>query len=301
MSTTVAKSKSRDLKTVLSDELVMAQIQRALPNHMDADRMARIAITAATRTPKLNQCTIESVMKCLLDLSALGLEPDGRMAHLIPYGKECTLIVDYKGLVALAYRSGEVKSIHADVVYSGDSFRYFLGKVKEHEKWEFRVDTARPPERGDVIAAYCVVELKGGAEKHEVMTIGELDSIQSRSKAGSSGPWKSDRTEMQKKTVFRRASKWIPLSSEFRNHFERDFDSLPPIETRQVRRSHLNDIMPNDDESTEFSTDTIKERLASAKTADEVIEIGDAMISEGADSDTVSTFGKARIAELEAK
>jgi hypothetical protein len=39
--------------------------------------------------------------KALLDLSTFGLEPDGRRAHLIPFGDEVQLILDYKRLVEL--------------------------------------------------------------------------------------------------------------------------------------------------------------------------------------------------------
>jgi len=65
------------IKTALSDDRVLSQIQRALPTHMTADRMARVATTALTRVPKLLDCTVESFMKCMMDLSAAGLEPDG--------------------------------------------------------------------------------------------------------------------------------------------------------------------------------------------------------------------------------
>jgi recombination protein RecT len=171
----------------------------------------------------------------LLDLSSWGLEPDGRHAHLIPYGKECTLILDYKGIVTLAYRSGFVRNIHSDVVRSGDLFRYNLGKVVEHTPWHFRLDANKPDSAGDVIAAYCVVELKDDACHHEVMTRTEIDAIKSRSRAGNSGPWVTDYTEMARKTVFRRASKWLPISAEQVEAFERDADRPEPIANTDKR------------------------------------------------------------------
>lgn len=298
-----ALATQENLKKFLSDTTVMEKFRQVLPQHMSADRMARIAIAATSKTPKLNECTITSVMKCLIDLSALGLEPDGRHAHLIPYGKECTLIVDYKGLVALAYRSGDVKSIHADVVFEGDIFDYRLGKVQDHVQFDFRFDDQRPDSKGDVVAAYCIVQLKGGAEKHEVMTIGELEGIRSRSKAKSSGPWKTDTNEMYKKTVFRRASKWIPMSAEMREHYDRDFDTLEPVQVRQVRRSSLNAIVddsPSQESNVEFDESKCRQMLAMATTVDEIREVGQTLVSNGADSAMVGALEQEYIEHVEA-
>lgn len=249
MSTAIATEKKEQRQLTIKEQLqnpsVIDQIRKALPAHMSADRMARIAMTALTRTPKLSECTQQSFFKCLLDLSSWGLEPDGRHAHLIPYGKDCTLILDFKGIVALAYRSGFVKNIHSDVVYAGDVFEYSLGKVQRHTPWDYRLDD-KPANRGDIVAAYCIVEMKDDAVHHEVMTKAEIDSIKSRSRAGSNGPWVTDYPQMARKTVFRRASKWLPLSAEIQDAFERDDDRLPPIQqsaTKRVEVVGLDEIM----------------------------------------------------------
>ena len=229
------QAKQLTIRDQLQNPAVIDQIRKALPSHMSAERMARVALTALTRTPKLAQCTQASFFRCLLDLSSWGLEPDGRHAWLIPYGQECTLILDYKGIVTLAYRSGFCKNIHSDVVREGDQFIYSLGKVLHHTPWAFRVDEDKPAEAGEVIAAYCVVELKDDASHHEIMTRKEIDAIQKRSKAGSSGPWVTDWTEMARKTVFRRASKWLPLSAEQVDAFDRDDDRPPAIQNDNKR------------------------------------------------------------------
>lgn len=191
-----------------------------LPAHMKPDRFARIALMALHRAPKLQQCTRESLFQCLYDLSSMGLEPDGRRAHLIPYGDKCTLVVDYKGLVELAMRSGEVASIHADVVCENDAFEYNLGQIVTH-----KIDFKKP--RGEMYAVYAMIGLRNADEpKCEVMTKEEVEAIRKRSKAGSSGPWVSDFNEMAKKTVFRRASKWITLSPELREKLEKDDEPI---------------------------------------------------------------------------
>lgn len=202
-----------------------AQFAMALPKHITPDRFMRVALTAINKTPKLAQCTRESLLACLMDCSALGIEPDGRKAHLIPYENRkagtvvCQLIVDYKGLVDLARRSGEIADIHADIVCANDKFKYSFGSngTLEHEP--------KLGDRGEVIAAYSFARLKDGSVSYEVMDKDEIEAIRSRSRAGQAGPWVTDWTEMAKKTVFRRHSKWLPVSSEkMQEALEKDFD-----------------------------------------------------------------------------
>lgn len=209
----------RDISTLLQGEEFRGAVANALPKHLKPERFIRIAINALTRTPKLLECTQESFFRCLLDLSSLGLEPDGRRAHLIPYGKECTLIVDYKGLAEMAMRSGIISVIHADVVCENDEFEYDRGELTTH-KIDYRKS------RGEMFAAYALVKFKDGTEKCDVMSKEDIVAIQRRSRAGNNGPWKTDFNEMAKKTVFRRLSKWLPLSAEFRDALEVDEDEL---------------------------------------------------------------------------
>jgi recombination protein RecT len=213
-------AKKEGLKEFISSPEAKKQFKLALPRHLTPDRFVRIALTAINRTPKLLQCTKESLASCLMDLSQLGLEPDGRKAHLIPYGDKCTLIVDYKGLVDLARRSREIADIHADIVCENDKFTYSFGTNGE------LVHKPAFKNKGKPIAAYSFVKLKDGSCSYEVMNSDDIEAIRKRSKAKDNGPWKTDWPEMAKKTVFRRHSKWLPVSSErFDLAINKDFDA----------------------------------------------------------------------------
>lgn len=213
--TAVSEKKPQGLRSMLQGQTMRQQFALALPKHLTPERFVRVATTALTRTPKLADCSQESFFKCLLDLSAMGLEPDGRRAHLIPYGRECTLIVDYKGLAELVMRSGLVASLHADKVCDSDAFEVDRGEIKKHS-----IDYRNP--RGAAYAYYVLVKFKDGAEKCEIMSREEVEAVRGRSRSGGSGPWSSDYDEMAKKTVFRRASKWLSLSPEIRMAVEAD-------------------------------------------------------------------------------
>jgi len=205
---------AQTLRQQLAGDYFKQQVALALPKHMTPDRFVRVGLTALMKTPKLLDCTPESVIQCMLNCSALGLEPDGRRAHLIPYGNTCTLIVDYKGMIELAKRSGDVSNVFAQVVCDNDSFQWENGEVKH------QIDFKR--DRGAVYAAYAVIAFKDGTKQTDVMTKTEVDAIRKRSKAGNSGPWVTDWNEMAKKTVVRRAMKFVTLSPELADAVEAD-------------------------------------------------------------------------------
>jgi recombination protein RecT len=222
MTTEIKKAKPQGLKELINSDSMREQFARALPKHLSPERFSRVAITALSRTPKLMECTPSSLMKCLLDLSAMGLEPDGRRAHLIPYNNrkqgtvECQLIVDYKGLVELIRRSGDVVSLRAETVCEKDLFTWKNGEIDHVINWRGN--------RGKVEAVYAEAVMKSGERQTAVMTHEEVEAIRKRSRSQQDSPWTTDWAEMAKKTVVRRLSKMLPLSSEIMDHVSKDDD-----------------------------------------------------------------------------
>jgi recombination protein RecT len=216
------KREPTTVKEHINSEAFREKLRVALPKHLTPERFAGVALTQINTNPGLLNCTQESLFKCLLQLGQIGLEPDGRRAHLVPFGKECTLLIDYKGLVELALRNGDVARIHADVVYESEvdagDFIYNRGRVEKHNK-------SLMPNRGTVVAAYAEVEFLNGSAKAEVMTREEIEAIRKEAKSANSMPWTKHWNEMAKKTVFRRLAKWLPLSPEIRESMEGDDDS----------------------------------------------------------------------------
>lgn len=187
------------------------QIKLALPRHMTADRLLRVAMTSIQRTPKLLDCTQQSLIACIMTSAQLGLEPDGvtGQAYLIPYGTTCTLIPGYQGLLSLARRSGEISTITAEVVYEKDTYKIVKGlsPVLEHTPYS-------QSDPGALIAVYAVAKLKDGGVQFKWMWRWEVDRIRKRSKAANDGPWVTDYDAMAKKTVLRQICKELPRSVE---------------------------------------------------------------------------------------
>lgn len=188
-----------------------SEIARALPKHMNADRMARIVTTEIRRTPKLLACDAKSLFGAVIQSSQLGLEPGGGLGHayLVPYGKECQLIIGYRGMIDLARRSGQMISLSGEAVYAKDRFEYELG-LEPKLKHVPSIDE----DRGPLVYVYAVAVLQGGGRQFIVMSRGDVERIKKRSKASNNGPWQTDYDAMAIKTVIRRLFKYLPVSIE---------------------------------------------------------------------------------------
>lgn len=194
---------------------MQGEIARALPKHMDADRMARLALTVVRRTPKLAECTPASFAGALLTASALGLEPGvNDEVYLVPYRDknrgvtECQLIIGYKGMTKLFYQHPMAKHIDAQVVYERDEFDYQYGTNP------YLVHKPARGDRGAVECYYAVASLSNGATAVVVLSPEDVKELRQgkvgpdpRFKGGDPMHW------MQRKTAIRQLVKILPKST----------------------------------------------------------------------------------------
>lgn len=198
---------AQQLKETIKSEAFKGAVSAFFGKEENRNRFIQAAVNAIVRVPKLGTCDRNSFLMSLMQLAQMGLNPDGRNAHLIQYGSTCTLVVDYKGMVTLALRSEKVSKVEAFAVYQNDHFRLNNGEV------EHVVDNPFG-DRGDVVGFYAVCQFSDGTKKYEVMSKAEVDAVRARSRAGGNGPWVTDYIEMAKKTVFKRLSKWLPVTPD---------------------------------------------------------------------------------------
>lgn len=150
-----------------------------------------------------------SVFSSILTCAEFGLSPTSQMgeAWLIPYGKECQFQIGYQGLTKILYKNPDVQNITAECVYENDTFEYELGLTPKLSHKPTHTN------RGKLISVYCVVRFANQEPIFKVMTIEELKTIQSLSKAGNRSVWfsKTDPQHwMLKKTVFKQLCKLLP-------------------------------------------------------------------------------------------
>lgn len=196
----------------------LPEISKALPNTITPERFARMATTAVTLNPKLSECTPASFIGSMLTAAQLGLEPNTPLgqAYLVPYynGKtkniEAQFQLGYRGMIELAHRSGEFKSIEAHCVYENDDFEYELGlepKLKHRPAMS---------NRGELTWVYAVYKLKSDGYGFEVMSKADIEEYRTKfSKAPNSPAWTNSWEGMAKKCVIKQALKYAPLKSEF--------------------------------------------------------------------------------------
>lgn len=195
------------------------QIARALPANLTPDRFQRIVLTAINSNPKLQECTPQSFLGAMMTAAQLGIEPNTplNLGFLLPRKNksgesECTFQLGYKGLIDLAYRSGEVVNIGAHTVYANDKFRVVLGLDANIEHEPVLTD------RGEPIAFYAYYKTRSGAYGFEVMSVEDAREHARRYseavKRGWSSPWSTNFEEMAKKSVLKKALKFAPLSTE---------------------------------------------------------------------------------------
>lgn len=223
----------RVLATVEEHE---AKIVASLVAEIPRRRFLAVARQAITRTPRLWECTPASLLYALTAAAELGLEPSGLMgsAYLVPYRNrrtqryEAQLIPGYRGLIGLARRSGEVRTVEAHVVRARDEFMFEHGssQILRHvpylnltgERGEDTADERGETRRGALldggpyVAAYAFARLSSGEFQFEVMDVAAIEAVRKRSKAADDGPWATDWAEMARKTPTRRLLKYLPLS-----------------------------------------------------------------------------------------
>jgi recombination protein RecT len=204
------------------------EFRMALPSHISPDKFQRVVMTAAQQNPDIliadRRTLLMSATKCATD----GLLPDGREAAFVIFntkikrdGKDVWVkAVQYvpmlAGLQKRARNTGQIAGIIAQVVYEHDEF------VRKPDDFENPVYHRPPPlgqPRGELLGAYAIAKFKDGTIVAEVMDRDEIAKVaavsKSRDREGNPiGPWQDWQSEMWRKTVFKRLSKWLPTDAE---------------------------------------------------------------------------------------
>jgi recombination protein RecT len=178
-------------------------------------RFCTTAVVLVGKNPKWLDNTHDraSLFQCCMHAAESGLSLDPNLGHVyfVPrwnkhLGKNTICFqMGYKGLLKLAYQSGDVASFSAECVYKDDDFDFALGTggfVKH-----------RPAFRGgEITHVWAMAKLKAGGEVFVVLPKAEIDKARKCSQ--SDAIWNAFYQDMCRKTALRRLCKLLHLCTE---------------------------------------------------------------------------------------
>lgn len=275
------------------------RIFAGLPSGVSADRMIRVVLNAIRSNPALLDCHPVTVFDAVTEAATMGWEIGGVMGHayLVPFGKDCTMIPGYKGLLDLCYRSGNVQTISMQVVRQGDQFSYTLGddpKITHVPNDSDPQRDARP-----ITHAYVVAKLKNGGIQRDVWAINRLYEHRDKYCRGYAkavkyledcrkqnrtpddrklSPWQTAEATMCMKTVVRNMIMrgMVPVSVEYRDLINNKgmledsigMDTLDVLPPSQLDGPELLPPASGDSEDQDILAG-VEEKFASARTVEE--------------------------------
>lgn len=200
------------------------QLENYLASPKDALRFSSSVFDTINKTPKLLECSLESVFSAFITCAQLKLFPSnaGGEAYVLPYGKEAQFQLGYQGLITLLYRTGIVENITSSIIRSKDIFEYEEGL----EPKLVHKPNVMSSDRGEAIGCYAIATLKGGHKQFKVMNKDEILKIKDMSKAKNSdfSPWNKNDPElwMWKKTVIKQLAKMLSKNEDVMKALEED-------------------------------------------------------------------------------
>lgn len=199
-------------------EKIKKECGKALPPNcgMTPDRFARIALTEIRPNPKL-LLDEAALMGAILEAAQMGLQIGGALQRcwLVPYKGKAKLMMGFQGFAELAYRSGRVFSLDAEVVYLEDKF--VLMDTQDGTHFE-HVKNLRVDDRGEMYAVWAralLVNRAGQFIGSKTIVLSKVDVMRAKRSAhgidSPDSPWKKHEPEMWKKVAVRNLSKLLPM------------------------------------------------------------------------------------------
>ena len=202
---------------------IIGDLGAIAPRGVDPNRILELAYTAMREDPKLMDCTAASLVGGLVMSLRLGLEIGGPLgqSYLVPFKNgatgqtEATWMLGYRGMIHLAYRSGQIEHMAVVPVWPEDRYEVELGS-----DWRIvHIPDLRAPHdasRAKPIAYYMRVKLKGSSEAFVLPPLTAVDIEHHRrfSKGKNSPAWVDHYVAMASKTVVREDARYLPLSVE---------------------------------------------------------------------------------------
>jgi recombination protein RecT len=225
---------------------MLPEIKKAVGNTMTPERFSRIALSLFNGNPQFWEASPTSFLSALMQSAQCGLEPNTVLgeAYVIPYKNnkqgitEVNFQVGYKGILKMAFNTGEYEAIYAHEVRKGDEFSYEYGLHKNliHKPADV------PSE--EITHYYAVYKLKNGGFDFVVWSKERVEqharefskNYLYQGKVNKNSVWAKNFDSMAKKTVLIDVLKFAPKSVEMAKALDLDYKA----EAKEEKVSNFN-------------------------------------------------------------
>lgn len=175
-------------------------------NDKIAKRYVESVVIAVAGSEELQKCSAKSIMLAALRAASLGLSVDPALsqAHLVPFAKEVTLIVDYHGLVQMTVDTNYYQiAPNVSEVYEGETVKT--------DRFSGRIEIEGEKVSSKIIGWTAYFKAKNGVERWLYMSNEDCDKhAQTYNPGGyksAHSPWNNkggaNKDKMRRKTVLR--------------------------------------------------------------------------------------------------
>ena len=197
-----------------------------LPDRSQQDRFMAALLTYVGPERSLHAPALqESLVIALYQVAKLGLDP-GVDCYLIPRSGKVRCELGFKGAVKVMLRTPGASHVHTYLIYEHEHYVMSKGRVTEHR-------AILGPSRGELVAAVAELHMRDGSVIERIVDQSEIDAAAAKGQAA----WKTNASEMWRKTALLRLAKIVPLDSQTAGalaDIERGTYDVTPMETTQT-------------------------------------------------------------------
>ena len=234
-SNSVSQQSSPQKKMSQTLEKMLPEIKKAVGKTMTPERFSRIALSLFNGNPVFWEADTTTFLSALMQSAQCGLEPNTVLgeAYVIPYRNnkqgivEVNFQVGYKGILKMAFNTGEYEAIYAHEVREGDEFSYEYGLHKNliHKPADVPAE--------NITHYYAVYKLKNGGFDFVVWSKARVEqharefskNYMYKGQVNQSSVWAKNFDSMAKKTVLIDVLKFAPKSVEMAKALDMDYKS----------------------------------------------------------------------------
>ena len=212
---TITEYVQSDIDRLIAENAFSIPQDYAVGNAIQSAYLNILTVVDKDKKPALIVCEQSSIVYAIKSMIVQGLNVDKKQGYFIVYGNQLQFQRSYFGTLAVAKRFASVADIIPQVILKGDEVETEIINGEERiivHKRKRNFDTTISTD--SIIGAYCIVKLRNGGVRWEIMDKGQIQAAWNKSKNLGQTTHKEFPDQMAKKTVIGRALKLIINSSD---------------------------------------------------------------------------------------